>query len=586
MTKIIDVANRIVCQINPTHKGENTMTCPICSPTRKKKRDKCLRWNADKGVGQCHHCGASFVAYDPYRTKPKKEYTVPAWRNKTELTDKAVKWFEGRCISQKTLNAFKIFSDTEFMPQFGKQAEAMCFPYFRGGEQVNIKFRGPSKSFKLVSGAELIFYNLDSVVGKKEAVIVEGEIDALSYAESGIPHVLSVPNGAGSKDLSFLDNCIDLLDGIETFYIATDQDEPGVMLRTELVRRLGQHRCRIVSFGGYKDANELLCSSGITAVRDSLKQAVELPLTGIADPYLHYEEAYSIFENGLDQGMEIGLPEIDEVIKWKTGLLAVWTGIPSHGKSEMLNFFSVMWNRVFGWKTAFFSPENMPYHKYLLPKLMSVITGKTYRKGFISDTEYEEAFDYICDNFKFIDADDDYTVETILQTAENLVRRYGIKALVIDPYNCFEHRQERGESETQYIGRFLDRLVRFAKKFDVLVNLVAHPRKMERLGKSFAKPTLYDISGSANFYNKTDIGITVYRNFDEQNPGTELIVSKVRFKELGQTGKVDLQYNLVNGRYGKQVMDVRDQDYRNYLHVEAVPSDGFEFNDFNEAAPF
>jgi hypothetical protein len=113
-------------------------------------------------------------------------YTVPEWKNNTSLSDKAVKYFEGRAISQATLNEMQVYSDREFMPQFGKEVDVICFPYFRGGKLVNIKYRGPEKSFKLYQGAELVFWNIDfipidieKIILLKEAVNATGAIIVL-----------------------------------------------------------------------------------------------------------------------------------------------------------------------------------------------------------------------------------------------------------------------------------------------------------------------------------------------------------------------------------------------------------------------
>lgn len=591
MTRIIDTVTKQVYDIAPPKSGENNLTCPKCSSERKKKSAKSLQWNSEKGVGQCYHCSSAFVEYRPFANgRREKEYVIPEWKNTTDLTDKALSFFTGRMISQETLKKMRVYSSEEFMPQYSKEVPVMCFPYFRNGELVNIKFRGPKKSFKMVSGAELIFYNIDCATSVKELIIVEGEMDALSLIESGITNVISVPNGASASELTYLDSCIDDLEHIEIFYIATDFDEPGIRLQQELIRRLGADRCRIVSFEGMKDANELLCTSeGATRIRKAIQNAIPLPISDVIDLPSYYNDIRAIYEHGLERGKSIGMRLIDEKVLWKTGQLVIWTGIPSHGKSEMLNFFAVRWMVELGWKCAFFSPENMPYSRYLYPKLASVITGKEFMKGYM-DEEFDDTFDYIAENFKFIDAGDDYTVDTVISAAKTLVRRCGIKVLVIDPYNCFEHRQDKGESETQYIGRFLDSLVRFSRKYDVMVNLVAHPRKMDRLNaNSYQVPTLYDINGSANFYNKADMGITVYRHFNTSPDGphgTDLVLNKIRFKEQGTGGeKVNLQYNVRNGRYSEPVNDVNMLDNKNYLIPESIIGSN-DSGEYNEKAPF
>lgn len=153
-TRIVSIATKQVYDIFVSKAGENYMPCPECSKNRKKQKAKCFSWNDLIKQGKCHNCEASFVLWKPFETK--KEYVTPVWDNKTELTEKAVKWFEGRMISQNVLNEMKIYSDNQYMPQTGKNESVVCFPYFNNNKLVNIKYRTGNKEFKLVSGAELI----------------------------------------------------------------------------------------------------------------------------------------------------------------------------------------------------------------------------------------------------------------------------------------------------------------------------------------------------------------------------------------------------------------------------------------------
>ena len=568
---IIDIETKKLYEINPTRAGENYMTCPVCSATRKKKRDKCFVWNADKNVGHCCHCEAKFALYNSLKSAPQKEYFVPQWKNKTQLTDKAVKYFEGRMISQGTLRALKIYSDREYMPQFGKEVEVMCFPYFVGDKLVNIKYRGAQKSFKMVKDAELVFYNFNCIQDSKELIICEGEFDCLTFIDAGFKNCVSVPNGAHAKDLTYLDNYVEQLEHIEKFYIAADFDDAGLQLRNELIRRLGAEKCAIVTYEGYKDANDLMKSAGGLAIRRIIQNAQEVPEKGVIDMESQYDNIYSMWQKGLPKGFGVGIPELDENIRWSTSHLAVWTGIPSHGKSEMLDFIVSKLAVRYGWKTVFFSPENYPLEVHY-SKISEKITGRKFDKNHLTEEEFNAAFDFISDHFYWLEPYEDTTVESILLRTKYHVRKYGIKQLVIDPFNCLEHTKHKEESGSEYIGRFLDELERFARKYDILIHLVAHPTKLESLGgrkRSYAPPTLYDISGSANFYNKADYGITIFREFDPS--ATHFIVTKMRFKNFGATADVELKYNYNNGRYEEPEHDVNDFDNSNWLVENQEP---------------
>ena len=529
--------------------GERTL-CPECSHTRKKKTDKCLAWDKRNNRGYCHNCMTAFFEYRPHEAK---EYNVPEWKNKTDLTDKAVKYFESRMIGQSVLNKMSVYSDKEFMPQFKKPVEVICFPYFFGGKLINIKYRGPGKSFKMVSGAELIFWNIDCLSDHRDIIITEGEIDALVLIQSGFNNTISVPNGA-NKNLEYLDSCIEMFADIEKIYIATDQDTKGIELKTELIRRFGAERCWVVSFKDCKDANEYLLKYG-DAIHDVIDQAVPVPVKGIIEVRSMYADIRNLFEQGVQSGLKVDQSVIDEYITWESGRLAIVTGVPSSGKSEFVDYIVCKLNIKHGWKAAFFTPENYPL-KFHYAKLFEKLIGKKFNKGNISELEWDTCYDYIRSNFYYILNEDDFTVKSILDSAKILVRTRGIKIVVVDPYNKLEHKYT--DSETQYISRFLDQLIQFAKINDVLLFLVAHPRKMNKTNGKIDVPSLYDISGRANFYNKTDYGITVHRKSDENGVminEIEVYFQKIKYKHLGKQGIINLNYDYISGRFNQSGRD-------------------------------
>lgn len=567
MLRIINTVTKVTYDIEVKKGGENQMLCPVCSENRKpeNRKKKVFYWNDEKKTGYCQHCNSSFVEYKPF--KQEKEYKIPVWKNITSLTDKAVKYFTGRMISQSTLNEMKIYSDNEYMPQLIKETEVICFPYFNSDSVINIKYRGANKSFKLYKDAELIFYNFNVIANYDEIIITEGEIDCLSFIEIGCKNCISVPNGASGKNLEYLDNYIELFDG-KNIILATDNDPKGIELRQELLRRFGQERCKIVNFKEYKDANEVLCKEGGTALQDCLKNSIELPVEGVLNINNQYDEIYDLYINGLKPGKTIGYSELDRYITYETGRVLIITGIPGHGKSEFLDYVLTKLNIMHGWKVGYFSPENYPV-KYHYAKIASKLTGVDFNSNVMPSDTFESCFNYVSDNFFWVYPEQDMSIENILEKAKYLVKKKGIKVFVVDPYNKLEHTKNRSESETEYISRFLDIISNFAKRNDVLFCLVAHPRKIDKLpSKKFDIPTLYDISGSANFYNKTDYGVTVYRHFgDKESPDNhiEIHIQKVKFRHLGETGLVDMKYNYKNGRFENINSTIDNWDYRNYL---------------------
>jgi twinkle protein len=78
---------------------------------------------------------------------------------------------------------------------------------------------------------------------------------------------------------------------------------------------------------------------------------------------------------------------------------------------------------------------------------------------------------------------------------EVAVARYGARIIIIDPWNELEHDRRQGESETEYIGRAIRTLKRFAKAFQVHICVIAHPTKSVKDGDgNYKMPTLYDIA--------------------------------------------------------------------------------------------
>ena len=543
--------NNIDVKTNKTT-GEYYTVCPKCSSDRKKKKLKCLTVNLDKQVWLCHHCGWS-GGLSNKDLFIKKTYVKPIWNNKTQLSDGLVKWFQGRGISQKTLVDFKITEQIEFIPAAEKEVNCIGFNYFRKNELINTKFRDGKKRFKMVKDAELIFYNYDRI-NKDCIVIVEGEIDCLAFYEAGITSVLSVPNGATKSEnqkLDYLDNCYEIFEDCKQVILATDNDEAGNYLRTELARRIGLERCFKVDFGECKDANEYLLKYGSVKLSQVLEEEnlIDYPIEGIVPLYELKQGSTHLFENGLKKGDLCGIKEFDDLLSFEKGYETTITGIPNHGKSDWLDFMILKLAVNKDWKFGIFSPENHPVQLHV-SKLAAKLVGKWYSKNYMSYSEKAQAEDFIFEHFHFIRPDNEmYSLENILDRAKQLVLQHGINGLVIDPYNRLEHQIPNGMSETNYISRQFDMIDAFKKKYNVHVFLVAHPTKV-RVDPSTKKmeiPNLYSIAGSANFFNKSDNGITVYRNFDTGI--TDIYVQKIKFSHWGKHGFTSMIWNKENGRY-------------------------------------
>lgn len=548
--------------------GQYKTTCPNCRSNRGNPHDRSLSCNLTTGEFNCHHCGWSgcVAEEEPWErqerqkawfnanpiSRQKKEYRKPKPRKTVKFSDNLLAYMKGRGISEQTMTEMKVTEGMEGMPRKDgtfKEMNTIQFNYYHNGELVNTKFRTGDKCFKMVSGAELLPYNIDAIKDEKSCIITEGEFDALSFYEAGYHNAVSVPNGANSN-LEWLDDYQEeYFDDKEIIYIASDSDTKGELLKNELIRRFGAERCKIVEYGdGCKDANEHLQQYGAASLRKCIDNAKDIPVEGVFTLSDIEPRMDVLYQTGLHQGATIGHPDFDKICSFETKTLCIVTGIPNHGKSEWLDEMVYRLNLRYGWRWAYFSPENEPLELHMA-KLIEKFVGKKFSKDTMPFAEYSYAKKHLNDDFFFICPNEDYKPSTILTATTSLVRRYGVKGVVIDPYNYLEAKMEYGQNETQYISELLGKFKTFAKINDVIIILVAHPAKMQKNKQTgvYDPPTLYDISGSAHFYNKADYGITVHRNFDEDT--TEVYVQKVRFRHLGKKGMAKFKYNINNGRY-------------------------------------
>ena len=147
-----------------------------------------------------------------------------------------------------------------------------------------------------------------------------------------------------------------------------------------------------------------------------------------------------------------------------------------------------------------------------------------------------------------VDSDDEMTLENLLEYCRIAVIRDGCKMIVVDPWNEIEHKRGRDENETEYISRALRAIKRFAKQYDVAFWLVAHPTKPQEGVKKV--PGLYDISGSANWANKADYGLTYHRPNITENHAV-LFVNKVRMGLPGRKGTATVTYDFRTSEFVK-----------------------------------
>ena len=513
--------------------------CPSCSHTRKPKNQKaqCASYDWERGLGTCHNCDTIFQLHT-YQRKgaSEKVYTRPETPEQfNEVSTNVETWFGTRGISKQTLSDLQVTEGQEWMPQTSKNENTIQFNYFMGDQLINVKYRDGRKNFKLYKGAEKVFYNINSIVGYDWCVIVEGEMDVLALHEAGIKNAISVPNGAtlNSNNLDYLDNCIDYFEDKTKIILAVDADDAGQALRHEFIRRLGAETCYLVDFNGQKDANEYLLEHGVNKLKDVINKCTQVPLEGVTTLYDIHDEVKEFVKNGFKPGFQVGLKNFDKIFSTYTGQFITVTGIPSSGKSDFVDQMVVGYNNMYGWKTAFASPENQPTYLHA-HKLMRKTWEDMPTQADIGSDKWKRVTDKVNDNYFFIDMDR-YTLESVLRKGAELVKRKGIKCLVIDPYNKVRDVDCKTEDVNRYTMEYLTKIEVFAKKYDVLVFIVAHPTKMYKgQDGKIEEPTMYNIKGGGEWYDASYHGLLVHRDYEAKT--TKVKVLKVKFQNLGENG--------------------------------------------------
>ena len=568
--------------------GQEKTTCPQCSESRRNKKDPCLSVSITEGTYCCHNCGWKGNVRT-YEKREKKNYSKPeqSMLKHIQTSEKVDKYFESRGISKATMDKFFIHGKDEWMPQTQKNERCIVFPYMRGGEIINAKYRDGNKNFKLVKDAELIFFGMQTMGEKHCAIIVEGEIDCLSAYEAGFANyyepqandqgevvehelgswaILSVPNGAskGNNKLEYLDNCSDWLKDYDEFILAVDDDEAGIALRDELSRRLGVEKCRLITYPSKrvvkdkdgsmrscKDLNEVLIHFGKEAVIKTVLDSKLIPVEGI---YL-VEDLFPMmlenFKKGITLAPTTRFGEMDEFFRWKKGEINVVVGYGNHGKTFFWLQLMLTKSMYDGWKWAVFSPENYPANDFY-DDLVEMYSGKVLQN--MNEAEYTEACEFINEHIFYVYPEHEHDLESIHEKFRYLILKKGVDGVLVDPFNQLDRTQKAYERDDQYLSSTLKDVKRFALLNAVSYNIIAHPNKPTYAqDKSLPVVDMYDMAGGAMWGNKSDQIISYYRpNFhlDKSDTQVEVHIQKLKRKRTGgKLGAFSLRLDWKTKRY-------------------------------------
>jgi len=554
--------------------GQHKIHCPSFDcRDRKKKNLKTLAVKVDYDgfVYYCHHC--DFRGSENKKKKVEVEpMTVMKDIQEKDLSINSLQWLSDRGISEDTAKKLDLKTAKNYITSVGSETECLIFPYTNKGHVYASKIRSISDKGFACNGSPQSFFNIDNIDTSQPLVVVEGEMDTLAVIQAGYDNVVSVPNGSVMKVVDgeidpqsdgkfrFIWNAKEVIENTEKIIIATDNDSAGKAMSEEMARRIGRHKCFRLDFPeDCKDANEVLLKKGAMELLTLIDEARAFPVSGLYDADHFYKSLDKLYEEGYGRGESTGYSDVDELYTVVTGQMTVVTGHPSSGKSEFIDQIMVNLAKSKGWKFAVCSFENQP--SIQIAKLISKYCQKPFFEGMsprLDKNDLKIGKEFVQNYFSFVHQADGSlaSLPSIIERLKTSVLRMGCRGVIIDPYNYISRPDVK---ETDWVSEMLTSLRTFAQSYDVHLWLIAHPTKMMRDSSgNIPVPKGNDISGSAHFFSKTDVGLTVHRPNPSGSNLAEIHCWKCRYSWVGKQGETTLNYNSVTTSYKPRLQKVTD----------------------------
>jgi twinkle protein len=514
-----------------------------------------------KGATYAEACKKLFeLAEMPYSfgelgVKTKRHYRYP---HEVPCTDKSkvYAYFEQRKISRETLDALDVRQDSEGNAVFNyyDTNDVLTMVKYKPSHKVQ---HGQAKCWcQQNSDTAPLLFNMNRINVNSPLLICEGEPDCLSAIEAGFKNAVSVP--LGSSNLHWIDENLEWLDQFESIIICADNDDAGVKMQKECVPRLGSWRTKVVDIPATpigntgrvtKDLNEILYVCGKDKVLELILDAKDSPVPSVADlsdvEPTEYEDV---------DGVTTGLKAIDdELMRLFFGTLTIVSGQPGSGKSSLLTQLACnsLDNDIGTWLFSGELPNGVEksWFNYIFAGPRNITDaisrrGNPYKK--ISTTTLAEINKTYKGRWHIYRDDYDNVLDKLIASMTDTVRKYGARCLILDNFMCID--TETSEEELRSQTDTIKKLIEFAKKYQVAVILVCHPRKMD----AGTNVGIYDIAGTSNIVNLAHRTIGLRRVTDAERENAAKYSEKRR-----QLLKYDVIVTIVKDRmFGRQNIDV------------------------------
>ena len=410
-----------------------------------------------------------------------------------------------------------------------------------------------------------LLFNMNRVNTSKPLLITEGETDCASAIEAGYINTVSVPLGAGN--LHWIEENWDWLNNFDSIIIWSDNDEPGIKMRKECIYRLGTWRTKYISAPEFfekdngkkiplKDINDCLQIGGKDFVMNLISEEKDVPVKSVVD----YSEIEELDISQMD-GVKTGIKPLDDaLVKIFYGTLTVLSGRPGSGKTSIID--QTIARTIDDGNPVFLFSKEMPermsanWFNTIIAGRRNMIerTSRDNRKYYIVPQVIQKKMQAHYNKKLFIYRDDEPNdVDSVLKSAEECVRKFGCKLIVLDnlmmiDLNCSE--SDKNTAQTNLINA----LIKFAAKFNVAVVLIAHPRKTQDTNSDIE---MYDISGTSNIINLAMRSIGLRRvSKKEKNDqkskwhNYDVVLTVIKDRLLGKADfQMGLWYDLTSRRF-------------------------------------